>query len=234
MGLENIKKERLLEEIVLLNDNASSLIGTLGLKKLKAQVNYKQNFETRVINNSGMMKHEKIDEYVVNRFDQFAGKLFSENYKKYPLVDLGTNGEAYISILAQNIGVPGVVATDVENQITQDSLNSLKESDKYENKNFPVLGLKIDMLELLKQLPNNSCNVSMFAIDGIIIASEKYENELFEQLYRVVPEEGVVISRNSVLDHLSKDKLEFLKWKHICDPEDDDVDVIFTKIKEVK
>jgi hypothetical protein len=243
LKFKNKEEKKSLSEIVSLNDNGDFLINLLKLKDLKGSpkhldkyfgmtLNDKGDVNTTLINDSGMFKNIKED--LKENEDggliyKLIKKLDNDSYKKYPLVDLGTNGEIEISIFAQKIGVVGVLAVDIANQIEIDDLNNIKKSERYKNKKFPVLGLNIDMLELLQQLPDNSCNVSLFSINEDIIKSKEYKKELMNQLYRIVPEDGIVINVVSIMDYIKEEFTE--KWQDVIKEKGGDAtNYIFRKI----
>lgn len=228
---ENDEGKRSFDDIVFFNDHGDYLVNLLKLKNLKASpkhthgdvieeveasllsgVSDNRHRDTLVINDSGT-----IDNWEFPGEGQIQKKIVelssNDKYKKYPLIDLGTNGRAEIAIIAQRVGVPGVIACDIENQIEQNSLNKCKESKEYKDKNYPLLSLNIDMLELLQQLPPNSCNVSMFAINKNIIQSQEYQKKLLDELFRVVPEDGIVFGNRNIMISVSKEPNS--KWKDL-------------------
>ena len=66
------------------------------------------------------------------------------------------------------------------------------------------------MLEFLQQIPDKSVNISMFAIDDIIINNEIYKLKLIKEILRVVPNDGIMISSNSILEKI-KDYLKIIE-----------------------
>lgn len=226
---EGNEGKRSLEEIVSLNDHGDYLINLLELKALKASPKhiygdvmkeirdsmltgkYRTQRDTLVINDVSSLDWElQGDEGMIHETIQEA---CDDSYKKYPLVDLGSNGRAEIALIAQRVGVPGVIASDIENQMKEESLEECKKHKDYKDKNYPVLNLNIDMLELLQQLPPNSCNISLFAINEDIIHSKEYQEKLLAELFRVVPEDGIVFGNYNIMSRVSQ-QIDS-KWKDL-------------------
>lgn len=192
-------EQRNFKDILTINDNGEDLIKSLHLEDLKASKEGAFAGDTIAYGNSSLENFKTKMSYVDNFIEGYESK-FGKEYQEYPLIDLGTDGNPYISILAQSLGVKGLISIDIANQISKESLTALKDYPEYLNKDFPVVGLKIDMLEFIKQLPDNSCNISMFSIDSFIIKSDLYAIELTNHIKRVVPNEGIVVSFASLLD----------------------------------
>ena len=198
---ENGKEK--INEIITLNDNGDFLIESLNLKNLKTTKKHPLDERTRVLNNTGTFS-PSVERLMRAKIDE----LQFEQYKKYPLIDIGTNGKSRISIFAQNIEVPGVIAVDIARQIDEGRFKELKETAEYKNKQFPVVGLKIDMLDLLRQIPDGTCNVSFFSIDSFVVQSNEYRKDMITELLRVVPKDGLIISESSFVDnHIPNDRI---------------------------
>lgn len=190
--------QRNFKEILSLNDNGDELIKLLNLDNIKASKDF--NMANTLAYGNWNYDNFKMKMGFVDTCISGYEKQFGQGYKKYPIVDLGSGGNPFIAILGQKLGLKGLVAVDVGRQIESDELKKAKNSAEYIDKNFPLVGFKIDMLEFVKQLPDNSCNVSMFSIDSYIIKSDLYALELMKQIKRINPDEGFVISFHSKLD----------------------------------
>jgi hypothetical protein len=190
--------EKSLEEIVIHQNNADSIIEKLNLKNIKAvktKSDLEKSRETFLINSSGM-----IDYNMVFNIKQSLETIFKENkesyfsFKNYPLVDLGSNGEfGSLSFLAESIGFNGLLISDINK-------NSRINEEIIEKTKIPFIELNIDMLELVSQLPDSSSNFSLFAIDNAIIRDKNYMESLIKNIERVVPTGGLVISSNSIFE----------------------------------
>ncbi len=212
------EKIRTFPEILAFSQNSESLVQQLNLSEVKAKKT-KEKLEgetTNFFNTVGstylyfikVMKDPRIKEIIERE----------KEYKKYPLVDLGSNGETSIVAIAQKMGMEGVVLSDLVQHLDKEALNETSilpnaietqtfmmlfnkimtpEIEYKIKENYPILDLDIDMLELMEQLPDHSANVSLFSIDSDIISDLEYRKKLFKEILRVVPEGGLLLTNNS-------------------------------------
>ncbi|MCA9356152.1 hypothetical protein KC852_01360 [Candidatus Nomurabacteria bacterium] len=167
-------------------NNAESMINYFGIESVF--INKKP--ETRLINFSGTvcMYREVVRYYKLSKIIESV-----PNYEKYNLVDLGSNGDPFIIRFAKEMKIPGLVCVDIWEQFEPESEKFLGD--------LPMLGIQMDMLAFLENLPNKCTNISMFAIDIAIICDKSYRNEMYHHLSRVVPDDGVVFSMNSIMEN---------------------------------
>ncbi|MEZ6209179.1 MAG: hypothetical protein R3B64_01225 [Candidatus Paceibacterota bacterium] len=172
-------------------NNAESMINYFGIESVF--INKKPG--TRILNGLGTVHMYR---YVIHHYNaniEFSFVKDMQACEKYNLIDLGSDGNTFIIKFAQNLNLPGLVCVDICKQFSPGTKNLTGD--------LPVLGIKMDMLAFLENLPNKCANISMFAIDTAIAYDKEYRKEMYYHLNRVVPDDGVVFSVDSIIEYHS-------------------------------
>ena len=145
---------------------------------------------SRLSHKGKIIKKENIHYYLA-----FVDQLQSKAFQEYPLVDLGTGGQIDTIEFAYQIGFNGFVGIDVDRQIDP------QYSPPKEMEDFEILGIQMEMLHFLENLPDNSCNISLFGIDTFVMPINTDRNAIKKEIQRVVPKDGIIfVSSINILD----------------------------------